>query len=148
MRIGELAKLSGLSVHSIRWYEAQHLIPGIRRNPSGHRDYLDWHVKWLALLHRLKLTGMSIAQMAAYARLVRSGESSLPEQLRLFTEHRARAAAEIAEKRRALAHIDQKITLLTHWLETGERPPIADGLMPKRPHQAQGQPAGGRSTPR
>ena len=50
MRIGELARRTGLSVHAIRWYEGQRLIPGVRRTAAGHREYADWHEAWLALL--------------------------------------------------------------------------------------------------
>ena len=34
LRIGKLARLTGRSVHTIRWYEAQQLIPGVRRDPQ------------------------------------------------------------------------------------------------------------------
>ena len=147
MRIGELAQLSGLSVHSIRWYESQRLIPGVKRTAAGHRDYHEWHVSWLALLHRLKLTGMTISQMTAYAELVRNGESSLAEQRRMFVEHRARAAVEIEEKRLALAHIDAKIEFLDRWIRTGERPPIAKRLMGKDDASSRHSPSSARSVP-
>ena len=124
MRIGELSKRSGMSIHSIRWYETQRLIPGVQRDPSGHRDYGQWHVDWLALLARLKLTGMTIAQMASYAALVRAGETTLVEQRDVFVAHRAHAAAEIDERRRALAYIDAKIAFLEQWISTGERPSL------------------------
>ena len=40
LRIGELARLSGRSVHTIRWYEAQRLMPGAARDVllQGTRD--------------------------------------------------------------------------------------------------------------
>ena len=52
LRIGKLARLTGRSVHTIRWYEAQRLIPGVRRDPQGRRVYHEQHVEWLALLER------------------------------------------------------------------------------------------------
>jgi DNA-binding transcriptional MerR regulator len=133
LRIGELAKASGLSAHSIRWYESRRLIPGVRRNVSGHRDFNEWHVAWLALLDRLKRTGMSIKQMVAYADLVRRGDSTLPQQRAMFAAHRERAAADLAMQQRALKHIDEKITFLDRWIETGMRPPVAVRLQPTRP---------------
>lgn len=136
MRIGELAQASGLSVHAIRWYEARRLIPGVRRNAAGHRDYSEWHVHWLALLDRLKRTGMTIAQMVAYADLVRRGEDTLPEQRAMFVAHRERAAADLASRQQALQHIDEKIAFLDRWIETGERPPIAERLQPREPKRA------------
>lgn len=138
MRIGELSKASGLSVHAIRWYESRRLIPAVRRTEAGHREYGEWHIAWLALLDRLKRTGMTIAQMTAYADLVRCGESTLAQQRAMFVEHRERAAADLVARRQALRHIDEKIAFLERWIETGERPPIAKTLRrpkPGRPSQ-------------
>ena len=134
MRIGELARLCGLTVHAIRWYESQRLIPGVRRNASGHREYGEWHVSWLALLNRLKLTGMTIAQMAAYTSLVRKGEGTLAEQQRMFVQHREQAARHIQARQQALEHIDLKIDFLERWIRTGQRPAIAEPSAPKDGH--------------
>ena len=63
LRIGELAERTGRSVHTIRWYERQGLIPGVVRDSGGRRVYHERHVSWLELIERLRFTGMSIAQM-------------------------------------------------------------------------------------
>lgn len=128
MKIGELARRSGLGVHTIRWYESQRLIPGVRRDASGHRAYVAWHVEWLALLDRLKLTGMSIAQIAQYTALVRRGESTLPEQRRIFVAHREQARERVREMQASLAHIDAKIDFFDEWMRTGQRPGVVQRL--------------------
>ena len=66
MKIGELSSRSGRSIHAIRWYEAQGLIPGVERDGGGRRVYSDLHVGWLDLMDRLRRTGMTIAQMREY----------------------------------------------------------------------------------
>src|SRR3990167_6315647 len=63
LRIGELARLSGRSVHTIRWYEAQHLMPGAARDAGGRRVFSQAHVQWLGLLSRLRASGMSVRDM-------------------------------------------------------------------------------------
>ncbi len=93
LRIGELAARSGQTAHTIRWYDAQGLIPGIVRDQAGQRRFNARHVQWLALVQRLRSTGMSIAQIRAYARLVQQGAAELPRQRDLLFEHRARVAA-------------------------------------------------------
>jgi DNA-binding transcriptional MerR regulator len=70
-RIGELAARTGRSVHAIRWYEAQGLIPGVARDRGGRRVYGEPHLGWLELMDRLRRTGMTIAQMRQYTSLVR-----------------------------------------------------------------------------
>jgi DNA-binding transcriptional MerR regulator len=63
--IGELADISGLSVHTLRWYESQGLFPrDVPRTTGGQRIFSDESVRWLALLTRLRESGMPVADMA------------------------------------------------------------------------------------
>ena len=61
MRIGELSTRSGRSVHAIRWYESQGLVPGVERDTGRRRVYTELHVGWLDFMDRLRRTGMTIA---------------------------------------------------------------------------------------
>jgi DNA-binding transcriptional MerR regulator len=122
MRIGELSSRSGRSIHTIRWYERQGLIPGVERDAGGRRLYTELHVSWLDLMDRLRRTGMSIAQMREYTALVRKGRSTLRERQALLTAHRSRVMATIADWSVALRLIDAKIDFYGEWLTTGERP--------------------------
>ena len=112
LRIGELAAKTGRSTHTIRWYDAQGLIPGVIRDPSGHRRFESRHVQWLALLERLRHSGMSIAQIRAYTRLVQQGSKHLPLQRELLATHRAKVAATIDAWHDSLDLIDAKARLL------------------------------------
>ena len=122
MRIGELAAQSGRSTHTIRWYDAQGLIPGVIRDPSGHRRFASGHVQWLALLERLRHTGMSISQIRTYTRLVQQGSKQLPLQRKLLADHRDRVAATIDAWRDSLDLIDAKLAFYDRWMATGVRP--------------------------
>ena len=121
-RIGELATRTGRSVHAIRWYEAQGLIPGVLRDGGGRRVYTEHHLNWLDLMDRLRRTGMSIAEMREYTTLVKQGRSTLKLRQELLSSHRARVKEMIAEWRRALKLIDSKIDFYGEWLSTGQRP--------------------------
>jgi DNA-binding transcriptional MerR regulator len=116
LRIGELARLSGRSVHTIRWYEAQGLMPGAARDAGGRRVFSQAHVDWLELMDRLRQSGMSIRQMQAYARQVRAGKATLGARQRLLREHRARVEQQVQELQRALALIDRKVALYDTWI--------------------------------
>ena len=60
MKIGELAALTGLSAHTIRYYERIGLIPYAVRDQTGQRAYDRSVLDWIEFLGRLKTTGMSI----------------------------------------------------------------------------------------
>jgi DNA-binding transcriptional MerR regulator len=120
--IGQLAQRSGRSVHTIRWYEAQGLMPGVARDGGGRRVYQEQHVGWLELMDRLRRTGMSIAQMRRYTALVKQGRATLGERRQMLAEHRARVEANLADLQAALALLDRKIDFYGEWMHTGRRP--------------------------
>jgi DNA-binding transcriptional MerR regulator len=78
LRIGEVASRTGRSVHTIRWYEQQGLLPGVTRDATGRRVYSEYHVGWLDLMDRLRFTGMSITQMRQYTALAKQGAAAAP----------------------------------------------------------------------
>lgn len=133
--IGELAARTGRGVHAIRWYEAQGLIPGVVRDNGGRRTYNERHIGWLDVIDRLRLTGMSVAQMREYANLVKQGKVSLKQQRELLLAHRTRVKKTIAEWTAALKLLDHKIDFYEEWLTTGERPKQKPKVtLVRRPH--------------
>jgi DNA-binding transcriptional MerR regulator len=122
MHIGELARRTGRSVHTIRWYESIGLVPGVRRDVGNRRVYDELHVGWLDLMHRLRFTGMSITQMRKYAALVSRGHVTLEARRDMLIEHRTRVEATTVEWGRALSLVEAKIDFYENWLSTGHRP--------------------------
>lgn len=120
--IGRLARETGRSVHTIRWYEKQGLMPGVTRDPGGRRVYTSAHVGWLLFLDRLRFAGMSVREMRRYASLVAQGKKTLRQRLELLEEQHARTAAHLAELQAALRLVEQKQAYYLKWLENDRRP--------------------------
>ena len=109
MRIGELAAISGLSVHTIRYYERIGLMPAASRNCWGHRTYDPQTLVWIEFLGRLKTTGMPISEMLRYAKLRERGADSEAERQALLVAHRDVVQAHVAELMECLNVLDAKI---------------------------------------
>jgi DNA-binding transcriptional MerR regulator len=124
LHIGALSARTGHSVHTIRWYEAQGLMPGVVRDGGGRRVYADGHVGWLELMQRLRRTGMSIAEMRRYTSLVRQGKDTLAARHAMLQAHRERVQRTIGEWQQALALLDSKIHFYGQWQRTGKRPQL------------------------
>lgn len=121
--IGDLSRRTGKSVHAIRWYETRGLVPGVTRDSAGRRVYHLDHVGWFDFISRLRATGMTIARIAEYSRLVKRGRETLPDRIALLEEQRKRVAEKQEELADAEALIDAKIKYYRQWKKTGERPP-------------------------
>lgn len=65
-KIGEVAELTGMGIHTLRYYEKLGLLPPPTRN-SGIRQYTEGDVRLLKFLCSLKQTGMSLEEMAEFA---------------------------------------------------------------------------------
>src|SRR5258708_9194882 len=133
--IGEFATRTGRSIHALRWYEAQGLMPGVIRDSGNRRVYSELHLSWIDLIHRLRRTGMSIAQIREYAALVKQGNSTIVRRRGILAAHRTRVEAEIAEWSQALELIDHKIDFYGQWLATGRIPKIAIPPTPPTPQR-------------
>jgi DNA-binding transcriptional MerR regulator len=108
--IQEAAERTGLSAHTLRYYERIGLLEPPLRAAGGHRRYRERDVDWVIFLTRLRATGMPISGMLRYAELVREGPQTHPQRLALLEEHREAVADRIARLQRDLEVIDYKIT--------------------------------------
>jgi DNA-binding transcriptional MerR regulator len=109
MKIGELARRSGLTAHTIRYYERIGLLPYADRDRSSQRDYDASILTWIEFLGRLKTTGMPIREMLRYAALREQGAGTEPERRAQLERHREQVRARIAELNACLLVLDTKI---------------------------------------
>ena len=62
MKISEIAKASGLTVKSIRYYESVGLLPNASRNDNGYRHYDDALLPTLRLISKARQAGFSVSE--------------------------------------------------------------------------------------
>lgn len=125
LTVSEVAERTGLSTHTLRWYERIGLLEQVGRDAAGHRRYTAGDVEWLLLLIRLRATGMSVRDMLRYAELVREGEHTEPERLALLEAHRDGVVAHIAELQGHLAVIEHKVRAYTGSAATRDDRPVS-----------------------
>ncbi|MAS36401.1 MAG: MerR family transcriptional regulator [Anaerolineaceae bacterium] len=109
LTIQQVAEATGLSVHTLRYYERIGLIHSIDRAHNTHRRYTEDDIWWIDFLTKLRATGMSIQQMQDYAELQREGDMTLPERVDMLREHGKQVEAHMAELRENLRIIRSKI---------------------------------------
>lgn len=107
--ISEVVALTGLTAHTLRWYERIGLMSHIDRSHTGQRRYNNRDLGWLDLVGKLRLTGMPVADMVRYAELVRAGEDTYGERHALLEATRRDVLGRIAELQDTLAVLDHKI---------------------------------------
>ncbi|WP_329131698.1 MerR family transcriptional regulator [Streptomyces sp. NBC_01476] len=107
--ISEVADFTGLSAHTLRWYERIGLMPHVDRSHTGQRRFSNRDLDWLAFVGKLRLTGMPVADMVAYAEMVRAGDQTYPDRQALLESTRLGVLRRIAELQDTLTVLDSKI---------------------------------------
>lgn len=117
--ISDVADRTGLSVHTLRYYERAGLMPRpIGRSSSTHRRYSEGDVSWVVFLTRLRSTGMPIATLREYTELAQRGDDTAEARLELLLRHRISFLARLEEMQQSLEVIDRKIELYTGQVAT------------------------------
>ena len=111
MKIGDLAKLTGLSVHTIRYYEKIGLLPDAHRDNGGRRQYGMEISNWLIFLKNLRSTGMGISDMVRYAQLRADGPGTAVQRRQMLEAQREKVLAQIEELTTTLPVLEAKIAI-------------------------------------
>jgi len=117
LTIQEVAKATGLTPHTLRYYERIGLIHPINREENTRRCYTAGDVGWIDFLLKLRATGMSIKDMQRYAELQRQGDETLPERVEMLMSLRDKVESHIDEMNEHLKLICYKIDYYSKIIE-------------------------------
>lgn len=118
LTVAQMSAATGVSAHTLRYYERAELIRPVARNAGNQRRYSASDVEWVRFLLRLRETGMPIAQMREYATLRERGAVSTEPRLRLLEAHQADLREQIARLRAHEKALATKITTYRNDLAT------------------------------
>ena len=111
MFISDISKKTGLSIHTLRYYEQIGLLLKIDRNQSGQRIYSSQDLAWLEWIKRLKSTGMPLEKIQYFAQLRLQGAQTLKQRQDLLIQHSENLKQEIQRLNLEKDIVDYKIEL-------------------------------------
>lgn len=117
--IGQIAKKTGLTPHTLRYYEKVGLLPFVKKSGSGLRVFSDNDLSWLSMIECLKDTGMSLKGIKQYIDWFVEGDATLKKRLEMFKSQRERVEEQMKMLNRHLKKIDYKIALYEKAVELG-----------------------------
>lgn len=131
MTIAQAATATGLSVHTLRYYERIGLLDAIERRDNSHRRYTQEDLNWIAFLQKLKATGLPVRAMLRYAELRRLGNTleSVTERKAILQAHTLCVQHTLAELHANLQVLQHKIALYDE-LEQQACAPLAGSPLP------------------
>jgi 4-carboxymuconolactone decarboxylase len=115
LTIAEVAAFSGLSAHTLRYYERIGLLDPVNRVHGGQRRYSADDLASLAFLQRLRATGMPIRDMQRFVELRRQGDATFAARRALLEAHRDEVLERIAELQRDLRRSPTRSRITRTW---------------------------------
>ncbi|MDC7768924.1 MerR family transcriptional regulator [Priestia megaterium] len=107
--IQQVASMTGLSTHTLRYYEKIGLIKNVQRDQTGYRQYTDFDLAWIQFLIRLRVTGMPMLKMKQFSDLRQQGDSTITARKELLEEHYKDVLGKIEELELNSERIEEKI---------------------------------------
>ena len=117
--IGQVAKMMGVTTHTLRYYEKEGLLPFVRKSGSGLRVFTDTDLGWLAMIECLKETGMPLKGIKQYIDWYQEGDATLQQRLDMFLAQKQKVEEQIALYRKHLDKINYKISLYEEAVRQG-----------------------------
>jgi DNA-binding transcriptional MerR regulator len=113
LTIQQAAAKTGLSVHTLRYYEKIGLLDPIGRKDNTHRLYREEDLRWIDFLLKLRSTGLPVRDMLRYAALRRLGDTpeSVSARKALLQQHTQTVEETLAELQSNLAVLHKKIKM-------------------------------------
>ena len=113
LTIQQAAAKTGLSVHTLRYYEKIGLLDPIARQDNTHRLFREEDLLWIGFLLKLRSTGLPIRDMLRYAELRRAGNTaeSVSARKALLQQHARTVEETIAELQSNLSILHMKVKM-------------------------------------
>ena len=118
--IGKVAKIMGLTTHTLRFYDKEGLLPNIGKTKSGVRQFSDADLNWLIMIDCLKSSGLQLKDIRHYIELLKEGDKSLKERAMIFHNQKIKCQQEIDLLKQTMKKIDFKIKYYDEALKHGE----------------------------
>lgn len=116
--ISEIADKMGVSIHTLRFYDKEGLLPFIER-VNGRRVFKDEDFAWLRVLHCLKNTGMPLREIRRYLELIQQGDASLRERQAIILQQKESLEEQISFLQYNLKELEYKAWYYEKAIEAG-----------------------------
>lgn len=111
MKINELAKKTGVTAPTIRFYEKEGLLDTrhVRRGDNNYRDYCEEAVEQLLVIKEVRTAGFTLAEFKELDKVCNAGEQ-VTQKAAVFLQRKIAAVGEkIAELERVQTYLTSKL---------------------------------------
>ena len=117
--IGKVAAKTGLTVHTLRYYDKEGLLPFVERTEGGIRMFKESDYEGLTIINCLKNSGMPLKDIKVFLEMVNQGDASIEQRLELIEKQRGRVLQQMEDLQQILKILDFKVWYYSTAKEAG-----------------------------
>ena len=106
--VGEMAKLLGVALSTLRYYDQEGLLPFVERSSNGIRVFKDADYEWLQVIECLKKTGMPLKDIREFIHMSMQGDETIAQRLELIIRQQEAVRKQMEELQQTLETLDFK----------------------------------------
>ncbi|MCI3861382.1 MerR family transcriptional regulator [Lactococcus garvieae] len=117
--IGDISRKLNVSTDAVRYYDKEGLLPFVKRNSSGRREFTDNDLGYIEVIDCLKKSGIPIKDIAKFIQWCIQGDETLKERLIFMEEHEEQLEGKIKALETNLKFLRWKIWYYKKAVEAG-----------------------------
>ncbi|MCH4008188.1 MerR family transcriptional regulator [Companilactobacillus sp.] len=106
--IGQVSKELGVTIDTIRYYDKSGLLPFVKRNEIGRREFTDNDIHLMRTIICLKNAGVSVSDISKFIEFRLQGDSTLDKRYQLLEEHRKDLQQHITDLQDTMSYLKYK----------------------------------------
>ena len=110
MKTGEVSEQFEVSADTLRYYERVGLIPPVKRNENGLRNYSEIDLRRIEFIKCMRRAGLPVDVLIDYVGLYQQGEQTIEARREILLEQREFLTARMAELQKTIDLLNYKIT--------------------------------------
>jgi MerR family transcriptional regulator, aldehyde-responsive regulator len=107
--ISEVSSKSGVTAHTLRYYEKEGVLPPIERDAGRRRTYSEENLAWLDIVTCLKQTNMPISDIKEIVRLSIIGDTTIADRRRILATYKEKLLLDMIQLEKNIKKNDRKI---------------------------------------
>ncbi|WP_438350251.1 MerR family transcriptional regulator [Paenibacillus sp. FA6] len=119
--VKDISTKTGITAHTLRFYEKQGVLPYAERTEQGIRMYDESSVEWIETILALRSTGIPLADLKLYVDLYKDGDSTLHKRKEIINNHKVKVEEQMLLLIKTLGRINYKMALFDVQLEELDR---------------------------
>ena len=107
--VKQVAQLTGLSAHTVRFYDDNNLIQGVVRNAANQRLFTDEAVEWLYMCKVMRRAGLTLKEIKIYGELYSAGDETIPQRMEIIRRRYENAKKELEHIKIRMEALETKL---------------------------------------